>query len=402
MQQNSDEINFLFPEYFQEETFRKINSLEPFSEEVIEYLNALSQLLNKREDARNYPDVATFAFFCRKANLLNLKKKHQSTQLKLGRGIVFHITPSNVPINFAYSMVAGLLAGNTNVVRVPSKNFEQVKIVCNAIKQLAKDEKYELVSNRSVYLQYERTGTATAYFSSFCDVRMIWGGDETIHQIRANQMPSRSTDITFADRYSICAIKAWEYLKDPAPEKTALHFFNDTYLFDQNACTAPHLMVWIGSEKEIEKAKQVFWTNFYQIVKSRYTMQPVIAVDKLTAFYNQAAQGKSAKKVLMEDNLIWRVEVKSLEKDIEDYRGTCGYFTEFSAVQLSEIAAIVNRKYQTLAYFGFSKEELEGFVKENKLAGIDRIVPIGKTTDFSLIWDGYGLMDVLSRNIEIV
>ena len=39
-----------------------------------------------------------------------LKKEYKKDEsLRLGRGIIFHIAPSNVPINFAYSLVAGLL-----------------------------------------------------------------------------------------------------------------------------------------------------------------------------------------------------------------------------------------------------------------------------------------------------
>ena len=35
-------------------------------------------------------------------------------------------------------------------------------------------------------------------------------------------------------------------------------------------------------------------------------------------------------------------------------------------------------------------------------SGIDRIVPIGRTMDFSLNWDGYNLINTLSREIEII
>ena len=45
---------------------------------------------------------------------------------RVGRGIVFHITPSNVPLNFAYSWLSGILSGNLNIVRVASKKSEQM------------------------------------------------------------------------------------------------------------------------------------------------------------------------------------------------------------------------------------------------------------------------------------
>ena len=34
--------------------------------------------------------------------------------------------------------------------------------------------------------------------------------------------------------------------------------------------------------------------------------------------------------------------------------------------------------------------------------GIDRIVPIGRTMEFSSVWDGYELINTLSRRIEII
>jgi hypothetical protein len=44
---------------------------------------------------------------------------------------------------------------------------------------------------------------------------------------------------------------------------------------------------------------------------------------------------------------------------------------------------------------------LINFFKKIKPLGIDRIVPIGKTLDFSLNWDGYDLINQMSRIIEI-
>ena len=51
-------------------------------------------------DFLNYPDVASF-LFCRKANLNQLKNISMKVT-KLGKGTIFHIAPSNVPINFAF------------------------------------------------------------------------------------------------------------------------------------------------------------------------------------------------------------------------------------------------------------------------------------------------------------
>ena len=76
---------------------------------------------------------------------------------------------------------------------------------------------------------------------------------------------------------------------------------------------------------------------------------------------------------------------------------TGGYFSEYDMGSLDDIAPIVNLKYQTLAYYGFEKSELQDFVFRNRLTGLDRIVPIGETTSFALKWDGYDLINTFSR-----
>lgn len=71
---------------------------------------------------------------------------------------------------------------------------------------------------------------------------MIWGGDTTIATIRQSALPARSFDVCFADRYSIAAINPTAIISatDVEMKRLAEAFYNDTYLFDQNACSAPH------------------------------------------------------------------------------------------------------------------------------------------------------------------
>jgi hypothetical protein len=375
----------------------------PFSEDVINYLNALSKVLYNDPRLKQFPDVATFAFFCRKANLIQQKNKFINDDiLKLGKGTVFHITPSNVPINFAFSLVVGLLAGNTNIVKIPSKQFEQINIIVDSINFLSKEQKYKNISNKIILVKYDRSNIATKYFSLDCDVRIIWGGDETINQIRSNTLKPRANDITFADRYSICAINADRFINEKRPKAIANGFYNDTYLFDQNACTSPHLVIWVGSNNNVKISKKIFWSNLHIIVKNKYQVQSVSAIDKITTFYSQSIEMKNISLQDNSDNLMWRINLSELTNNIDQFRSNSGYFSEYHAQSLNEISKIINNRYQTLSYYGFQKKELTRVINEIKPYGIDRIVPIGKTTDFSLLWDGYNIIDSLTRKVEIL
>lgn len=401
-----DELNdvcFISPVVSDVEKLKQLPALEPFHNDVIRFLDTLSKDLNRNPRIREFPDVATFAFFCRKANMIKLKEQYLiDKNLRLGRGIVFHITPSNVPVNFAYSLLCGILAGNVNIVRTPSRAFEQINIICNAIAGITGHADFKEISDRIVFVRYDKQSSATDFFSSFCDVRIIWGGDEAINQIRKSPIPPRSFDITFADRFSMCAINADSYIEEENPLQVAKGFYNDTYLFDQNACSSPHLVVWIGKKENIRDSRKIFWESLHEIVKQKqYELQPLIAVDKLTTLYSQAILSDGIKKVGTSDNRIWHIELERLPENIDKFHSSGGYFSEYQAASLSEISRIINRKYQTLAYYGFDKSELHAFMQHNRPLGIDRIVPIGHTSDFSLNWDGYDLIRTLSRICKI-
>jgi hypothetical protein len=403
MKEKLTDIEFLSPKDPDMDNLVQIPGEEPFSENAIAYLDALSHILNKDPRAKNYPDIATFAFFCRKGNLLQLKKKYlHEKSLRLGRGLVFHITPLNMPVTFAYSLVFGIISGNVNIVKVSSKKYAQADIILNALYELSKESKYLLFSKRNALISYNAESSATSYFSSICDVRIIWGGNATIDDVRKNKLPPHSFDVTFADRYSLCVINADKFVNEKSPEQVASGFYNDTYLFDQNACSSPQLIVWLGSIENVEIAKRKFWNNVYDLAKARYILQPHSAVDKLTTFYYQAVQSEGIKKADMPDNLIWRTELKDLSKDIDKYRCNCGYFSEYKASSLRELSEIFSKKFQTLSYYGIEKGELIQFITQLKPMGIDRIVPIGKTTHFSLTHDGFNLIDTLSREIEVL
>ena len=52
-----------------------------------------------------------------------------------------------------------------------------------------------------------------------------------------------------------------------------------------------------------------------------------------------------------------------------------------------------------MAYYGVDGKWLQEKILSMSPAGVDRIVPIGQTMDFSLVWDGYDLIRSMSRKI---
>ena len=111
---------------------------EPFSPKIVNFLDDFSKELNLIKNINEYPDLKSLAFWCRNKNISKLKKEFNKNKNRIGLGLVFHITPSNIPTNFVYSLIFGLITGNSNVVKVPTNNFEQINMVCKIIKKLLK------------------------------------------------------------------------------------------------------------------------------------------------------------------------------------------------------------------------------------------------------------------------
>lgn len=95
-------------------------------------------------------------------------------------------------------------------------------------------------------------------------------------------------------------------------------------------------------------------------------------------------------------------KIPCYSRAIVDFRCVFSYYSGKSIRSLGKIAPIVSIKYQSLGYYGFAKDELREFVVSNRFQGLDRIVPIGETTAFALTWDGYNLIDTLTRRPSIL
>lgn len=375
-------------------------TLPIFDERVCNFLTALSSRLMR--SGRAMSDVVTFAYWCRKAALASYAKTYEDDPARLGRGVVFHIAPSNVPVNFAFSLAAGLLAGNKNVVKVPSKEFPQVEVIDREISALLAGD----FSDMAPYVRlvrYDRTDKKTTdLLSSICATRVIWGGDATIASVRTSPLPPRANEVTFADRNSLLVVDAAAYLSQDGDAKIAQGFYNDTYFSDQNACTSPRLVVWYGAEDVIELAKRRFWAAVDAHVRNRYAIEAVQAVGKLDALYQSAAHRSTHLASELSDTKTMRAKVDSLDELLMEDRYHSGFFFEYDCCDLAALVPVIDNKIQTVSYVGDEvAHKLHDLVMSQGLVGVDRIVPVGTTMDFSLIWDGYDLIRSMSRVVDL-
>ena len=328
--------------------------------------------------------------------------KYSNLKNRLGRGLVFHIAPSNVPLNFGYTFIFGLLSGNANIIKIPSKYFPQNEILIYLINHLFKKEKYQELKKTNAFLQYPQKNSITKYLSSACDVRIIWGGDSTIEKIRSFPIPVRSMDLSFADRVSVCLIDS-DQLKiqnESSLDRLIKSFFNDTFIMDQNACSSPKLILWRGKSKNV-RIKNRFWKKLSDFTKNKIELDFFIANRKYLKFCETILQLKNIIKFQSYDNFISRLSLESLPKDIDKYFGNSGFFFEYDIKNLNDINHILNPKYQTMTYFGVEKETIVSFIEKLNVNAFDRVVPLGSALEIELTWDGYDMIRSLTRQVTI-
>ena len=378
-----------------------VPAMPPFDARVTAFLADLSGALLQERRVRAYPDVTTFAFFCRRAHLQSLREGYADLSGRLGRGMVFHIAPGNVPMNFAYSLAAALLAGNACVVKASSRDFEQTRIVCETMRALLAGSHAALRPYVNVIEYPRERQEVTELFSALCAARIIWGGDETIRRVRQAPLAPRAFDVAFADRWSLLVIDPGAVLSmaDGALASTAQGFYNDTYLFDQNACTTPRLVYWLGEGDALARAQARFWAAVHAYAAPRYPIEAVVAVDKRVGLYRAAMTLGGATLVPMPDQLAVRIRLDRLTPEVVDFRCGGGCFLEYAATTLDALAPLLSEKAQTVSVLGVNAQTVRELVLRTGVRGVDRITQVGHSMDFSLVWDGYDLIETLTRRI---
>ncbi len=368
-----------------------------FSDDACNLLRSYEAAIRRDREARAFPDVIAVGYWCRNANIQSKKEAFGNTAGCVGRGLAFHITPGNIPVNFMFSYLFSLLAGNANIVRIPSKPFPQIGILLRILKQCLSD--FPEIEKRTAFVSYPSSEDAiTAEFCKEADVRVIWGGDETVRRIRAMEAKPRCIDIAFADRFSVAVLSgsAVENASDAELARLAHAFYNDTYLMDQNACSSPRLCLWTDESKT---GKARFWNAVYLEARKRYQLQGALAVDKYTRLCEDVMDRDDLAGVLRMGNLLHVVTLSEVPQALSSLEGKGGYFYECALTDLSQLARFLDSRVQTVGYFGMDAAAIRDAVVSLHLTGADRIVPIGSAMDIDSDWDGFDLIRTMSRRI---
>ncbi|TCP57058.1 acyl-CoA reductase LuxC [Tamaricihabitans halophyticus] len=377
------------------------NPLRFGDERVIDFLGKLARRLLAPDTARAYPELAALGFFLRPGELRKVLDTAPAPDggYRFPRGLCFHVPPANVDTMFVYSWALSALAGNPNIVRVSPRVSGAGAVLLDALAEIA-DSAEPAVASTQRMVSYPRDPAATGAFSAACELRVLWGGDRAINELREHRLAPNARDLTFPDRASFAVISLAGWQAASAAERRAAveAFYADAYWFDQAACASPRAVYWIGAG-EMAEARDEFNALLAEIVALRgYALEPAMAVEQRVAGYGLAADGRVR-------GLDFGAGVATV--DLADPADpprqwlAAGTFAHTALSNLTELAGLVRRTDQTLIQFGCTEDELAEFVAAAAGKGIDRIVPFGSALRFDPIWDGYDLLREFSRLVTV-
>ena len=173
-----------------------------------------------------------------------------------------------------------------------------------------------------------------------------------------------------------------------------MRFFNDTYLMDQQGCSSPQAIVWLGKNNLYKKK---FWNILSSIVTKKYDNDISITNKKMAAISSAAINSKIDFKTNFQNFKLIKLNIKNPSMEIEKIQCHFGTFVEIEIKKLDEIKKIITKKFQTITCYGIDNNDLRKVIDNSGLTGIDRIVPIGRAFDMGPIWDGYDIIYSLSR-----
>lgn len=361
----------------------------------INNISAISDFILKSKNSVK-PDLSTLGFHFRRSRINSYFNKSYSDNKLLikGRGLIFHICPSNVALIYLYSAIYGYLSGNVNVIKISSRSLDDFNESINFINSINR----ELISDfyqSNCFISYSNQINITSTISDSADMRVIWGGDDSVNKIKSIQGKVSSVDLAFPNKNSIAIIDCFEIKKLKSQKYVELlnKFYRDAYLYDHNACSSPKLVFWLNRDDSVV---QKFWIDLSILIKNESSIS--LLRNSYLKFSRFAIDNDKHPARFFSMGLVVRDISLTFQLNNDNHAGL-GFFNEFFADNLTQIELFLNDVLQTILYFGVELDELYDVINSLRFPGVHRVVPIGSALNMADVWDGQNFFTSMSRKI---
>jgi hypothetical protein len=376
--------------------------LAPFDPMLVDFVVAFAKSILLDRTSREYPELVVLGNFFRTARIERLKRALMMEEgaACFGRGLVFHIAPSNVDSVFLYSSLLSVLCGNINIVRISRNAGPQLRFVLDKLERALAQAG---LGERFYVLTYEHDDAITTRISAQCHMRVVWGGDATVSKIRSLPLRPTATELCFPDRFSAAMLRAdaINALDTAALDLLCGDFYNDAIWFAQQACSSPRLVAWIGDEQACTTARPRFWQSFAQVLKHKdFENSSGMAMDRFVTACLVATEPTHRDTTALGFPTRILMNSAPLAAAKHHHRGN-GLFYEQCFGDVPAFLSTLSDQEQTLSVFGYEGPEMAQWLGDLPMRSVDRITKVGHALDFNEIWDGTRLLQAFTRRISI-
>lgn len=368
----------------------------PFTQNLVGALDEISRRIFRHPQLRHVPQYVALAYWLRRSSIhrqIQVIAQHQMQgQVSTARGVALHLPPTNVDTIFVYSWALALLAGNANVVRLPTNLKKETRLLVSLLIETLTDIGEE---SRHIFCHYPYGQTIEASLARHFDLRLIWGGDAKVAQVSKVPIRPDGLSIGFPDRKSVTVISsdAYSAADNATRQLVSEGFFNDVFWFDQMGCGSPRLIIWLGEPGSAA-------SDLYQRVAERakdYKVEAGTSIAKLALAHDLLAEEVTSRHNAYTNALNVSRATAPAEALLRPHGA--GFICEWVCDDIEDIRILAARSLQTVTHFGLNPQKVEQLANVLRGRGGYRVVPVGQALQFEPVWDGVDLMRHMTRVI---
>ena len=366
-----------------------------FSSPVIDFLDELSRLFLQSDLSSQFSQVSSFFFYIRRRNLENISLQYLSDEINWGRGLSFHITPSNVAATALYSWLFSLLTGNPSIIRLSNSVSNYLQPILALIDSLY--HQYANLLPLFSFVTFPRGSQSTALLSSISDIRLIWGGDQTVELIKSIPAKPSTIDLPFPDRRSFFVLDLDSLPSSPVRlQQDLAHLSKDIVLYSQQACSSPIVLYLKDSGSFSSPQFHNFLELLDQSIASSKYLESTIK-DHILSSFDTCLSDNSLYTLFHGDYLsCFFCEPCDLNRILNSDRPSNG---NLLATYYVPSNPILPDSSQTAIVYPYTDSHLKALSSFLSCSSLSRFVPPGKAIDMSLFWDGHDIVRMMSKRI---
>ncbi len=375
---------------------------------VIDVYQKFSENVVKDPSTTGIDGVAFLSNWLRKANMMQIVEKNlrdlayldkfvgEKKRIKAQpRGFACHWIAGNVPTLGLFSLFQSMLVGNANILRIPPRSHDTMVRLLKVFASSKTDSGLtgaDLLKSTAI-IYYDRTDRkANEELSDIADARVVWGGEEAVKSITGLPRRSHCEDVIFGPKYSFAVLDR-EAIGSKDFPRTLRLLASDIFMFDQAACTSPHVVFCEKGGVAIASIARSLGEEMGKLAK-RF---PKSEIDPFTMTRIINARAEHAldpdASIICPPENDWTILINKRPGLEEPIESRTIFLKEVDSIM--DTLPYITKKVQTVGCTVGDKAELLAYADAATFRGVARCVSVGQMHLFDSPWDGMLFMSRL-------